>query len=71
MVGAQVGLFWWKKRHQRSYDLVTLAGLWLMPPFICVQLKFWRFLLVGGALRGGGGVRVSVAHAALQLRVQH
>jgi hypothetical protein len=24
----------------------TLVGLWLMPPLICVQLHFWRFIVV-------------------------
>uniref|UniRef100_A0A7S3QMI0 RING-type domain-containing protein n=1 Tax=Dunaliella tertiolecta TaxID=3047 RepID=A0A7S3QMI0_DUNTE len=46
MVGAQAALFLWRKKHQRSYDLVTLIGLWLMPPMLCVQLKFWRFIVV-------------------------
>lgn len=46
MIGAQMGLFLWKKRHQKSYDLVTLIGLWIMPALFCVQLKFYRFLLI-------------------------
>ncbi|GAX79188.1 hypothetical protein CEUSTIGMA_g6628.t1 [Chlamydomonas eustigma] len=46
LVGAQTALFWWKKRHTQSYNLVTLIGLWLMPAIFSVQLKFWRFLLV-------------------------
>lgn len=46
MVGAQTGLFLWKKRHRKSYELVTLIGLWLMPALFSFHLKFWRFLLV-------------------------
>ena len=30
MLGAQTGLFWWKRKHKRSYELVTLLGLWLV-----------------------------------------
>lgn len=46
MVGAQAGLFYWKKRHKRSYELVTLVGLWVMPAIISLQLHFWRFIAV-------------------------
>lgn len=46
MLGAQAGLFWWKSKHKKSYELVTLTGLWLMPAIFSVQLHFWRFILV-------------------------
>ena len=46
MVGAQTGLFLWKKRSRKTYELVTLIGLWLMPAIFSFHLKFWRFLLV-------------------------
>jgi len=46
MILAQTGLFWWKKNHKRSYELVTLLGLWLFPAITCVVLRFWRFLTV-------------------------
>ncbi|EFJ52149.1 hypothetical protein VOLCADRAFT_120375 [Volvox carteri f. nagariensis] len=46
MVGAQTALFLWKKRHRKSYELVTLLGLWLMPALFSLHLHFWRFLLV-------------------------
>ncbi|PNW85410.1 hypothetical protein CHLRE_03g185100v5 [Chlamydomonas reinhardtii] len=46
MVGAQTALFLWKKRHRKSYELVTLLGLWLMPAIFSVHLRFWRFLLI-------------------------
>ena len=46
MIGAQSALVRWRRSHKRSYDLVTLIGLWLVPPIISVQLFFWRFLLV-------------------------
>ncbi|GLC38944.1 hypothetical protein PLESTB_000464200 [Pleodorina starrii] len=46
MVGAQTALFMWKKRHRKSYELVTLLGLWLMPALFSLHLHFWRFLLI-------------------------
>ena len=46
MVVAQSALVRWRKKHQRSYDLVTLIGLWMVPAAISVQLQFWRFLAV-------------------------
>eukprot|EP00195_Chlamydomonas_chlamydogama_P012155 CAMPEP_0202897870 /NCGR_PEP_ID=MMETSP1392-20130828/6528_1 /ASSEMBLY_ACC=CAM_ASM_000868 /TAXON_ID=225041 /ORGANISM="Chlamydomonas chlamydogama, Strain SAG 11-48b" /LENGTH=379 /DNA_ID=CAMNT_0049583633 /DNA_START=134 /DNA_END=1273 /DNA_ORIENTATION=- len=46
MLGAQTALFLWKRKHQHSYDLVTLIGLWLMPAIFSLQLKFWRFIMV-------------------------
>lgn len=48
MLGAQTALFVWKKKHKRSYELVTLVGLWLIPAVISLQLHFWRFLTVWG-----------------------
>ena len=39
----QSALVWWKKRHRRSYELVSLAGLWLVPAGLALQFRFWRF----------------------------
>lgn len=44
LVLAQLGLVWWKSKHKRSYDMVTLLGLWLIPPTISIHLKFWVFV---------------------------
>ncbi|KAI8467837.1 MAG: hypothetical protein J3K34DRAFT_460175 [Monoraphidium minutum] len=52
ILGAQTGLVVWKKKHKRSYELVTLLGLWMMPAIFSLHLKFWRFLLVWGAFSG-------------------
>lgn len=46
MIGAQAALVAWRKRHRRSYELSTLMGLWLVPPVLCLQVGFYRFLLV-------------------------
>jgi len=55
MLGAQAGLFYWKSKHKRSYELVTLTGLWLMPAIFSLQLHFWRFLLAWGAYTAATG----------------
>lgn len=39
----QSALVCWKKRHRRSYELVSLAGLWLVPAGLALQFRFWRF----------------------------
>jgi hypothetical protein len=31
MIGAQFGIFAWKKQHPASFMLVTLVGLWVIP----------------------------------------
>jgi len=46
MVAAQVLLYFWRKKHPRSYQLVTLLGLWLIPPVLSYELSFWRFVVV-------------------------
>ncbi|KAG1654225.1 hypothetical protein FOA52_004501 [Chlamydomonas sp. UWO 241] len=46
MLGAQTALFYWKKKDRKSYDLVTLMGLWTVPAIVSVQLRFWKFMLV-------------------------
>eukprot|EP00887_Chlorella_sp_A99_P007802 scaffold20.g7802.t1 len=46
MFGFQSALVFWHKRHKRSYDLVQLLGLFLVPAAICLHAGFWRFLAV-------------------------
>lgn len=43
LCGVQSLLVWWKKAHRRSYELVSLAGLWLVPAGLALQFRFWRF----------------------------
>lgn len=35
-----------RSKHKRSYELVTLLGLWLMPAIFSFQLHFWRFIVL-------------------------
>lgn len=56
MIGAQGGLVRWRKLHKRSYELVTLIGLWLVPAIISLHLMFWRFLIVWSGYSGVTGM---------------
>ena len=44
--GAQLLLFQWKKLHMKSYNVVTLFGLWAFPGYIAFSLMFERMMLV-------------------------
>jgi RING finger protein 121 len=46
MILAQSALVAWRRRARRSYELVTLVGLFLIPPVISVQIGAWRFVAV-------------------------
>ncbi|CAG9465085.1 unnamed protein product [Pedinophyceae sp. YPF-701] len=46
IVLAQLALVQWRKRHKRSYDVVSLIGLWFVPFGIAIRLGFVRFILV-------------------------
>merc|ERR1711860_475504 len=41
---AQVVLVEWRKRHFRSYQSVTLFGMWLVPLVLCIRSYWWRFV---------------------------
>ena len=55
VVLSQAALVHWKKTHRRSYELVTLVGLWLIPPIISLFGHFWRFLGVWAFFSGVTG----------------
>ncbi|CAH1268167.1 RNF121 [Branchiostoma lanceolatum] len=40
---AQILLVQWKQRHARSYNAVTLFGLWTIPLYFTLKLLWWRF----------------------------
>jgi RING finger protein 121 len=46
LIASQIGLFFWKKKHYRSFQNVTLLGLWLIPSLFAFQAGFWRMLSV-------------------------
>ncbi|KAF0519131.1 RING finger protein [Gigaspora margarita] len=47
LLGFQLVILYWKQRHYRSFQLVTLVGLWLIPMYIFgIQAHFWRFMTI-------------------------
>jgi len=46
LILSQVGLFWWKKKYYRSFQNVTLVGLWAIPFIFCIYLGWFRFIFV-------------------------
>jgi RING finger protein 121/175 len=43
--GMQLGLKWWKQRHPRSFQVVSLGGLWAFPAVSAAVGGGWRFLV--------------------------
>ncbi len=43
---AQILLFLWRQKHFKSYQLVTLLGLWLIPLGVCIKMWFIRMTIV-------------------------
>lgn len=43
---AQIILFVWRQKHFKSYQIVTLFGLWVIPVVVCVKARFWLMLTV-------------------------
>uniref|UniRef100_G3SVI1 Ring finger protein 175 n=1 Tax=Loxodonta africana TaxID=9785 RepID=G3SVI1_LOXAF len=48
LVIAQVVLVQWRQRHRRSYNLVTLLQMWVVPLYFTIKLYGWRFLSLWG-----------------------
>lgn len=65
VVFAQSGLVHWRKKHKRSYELVTLIGMWIVPPIISIFGEFWRFIAVRFVINIGGVGTVIVFHCVL------
>ena len=40
----QIILVQWRQRHFRSYQLVSLLGMWVIPPLLSFQNRWWRFI---------------------------
>lgn len=43
---AQVVLVMWKLQHKKSYHVITLFGMWVIPLYISVRAEFWRMISV-------------------------
>ncbi|XP_039090280.1 RING finger protein 175 isoform X1 [Hyaena hyaena] len=48
LVVAQIVLVQWRQRHGRSYNLVTLLQMWVIPLYFTIKLYWWRFLSMWG-----------------------
>ncbi|XP_041075476.1 RING finger protein 175 isoform X1 [Polyodon spathula] len=48
LVIAQIVLVQWKQRHCRSYNMVTLVQMWVVPLYFTIKLYWWRFLSTWG-----------------------
>ncbi|XP_073189460.1 E3 ubiquitin ligase RNF121 isoform X4 [Lepidochelys kempii] len=46
LVVAQLLLVQWKQRHPRSYNMVTLFQMWVVPLYFTAKLHWWRFLVI-------------------------
>lgn len=46
IVVAQILLFLWKQKRPRSYQTVTLFGLWMIPIVTSLHFVFWKMVLV-------------------------
>ncbi|KAL3234006.1 hypothetical protein MRX96_022762 [Rhipicephalus microplus] len=46
VVIAQIILVNWKKLHFKSYQRVTMVGMWLIPLCISVHSYWWRFVFI-------------------------
>ncbi|XP_028377820.1 RING finger protein 175 [Phyllostomus discolor] len=48
LIVAQIVLVQWRQRHGRSYNLVTLLQMWVVPLYFTIKLYWWRFLSMWG-----------------------
>ncbi len=40
LIGSQIGLYWWKKKYYRSFQNVTLIGLWVIPFILSMLMGY-------------------------------
>ncbi|XP_015520256.1 E3 ubiquitin ligase Rnf121 isoform X1 [Neodiprion pinetum] len=46
LIVAQVFLVEWKKRHYKSYQMITLLAMWVIPLVLCIRNQWWRFIFL-------------------------
>jgi len=46
ILASQIGLHWWKRKSFRSFQIVTLVGLWVLPFSWSVYVYAWKFLVL-------------------------
>lgn len=45
MIVAQIVLLEWKRRHFKSFQVVTSLALWLIPFIMSLRMSYWRFIV--------------------------
>ena len=51
----------WRLTYPRSYETVTLFGLWILPVVYCLRLYWWRFIAVWMVYSLGSGYIIFLA----------
>ncbi|XP_046623699.1 RING finger protein 121 isoform X1 [Neodiprion virginianus] len=46
LIVVQVFLVEWKKRHYKSYQMITLLAMWVIPLVLCIRNQWWRFIFL-------------------------
>lgn len=46
LVVAQAGLVLWKQRSPRSFELISLLGMLILPPLYAIWHHYWRFMTI-------------------------
>eukprot|EP00160_Parvularia_atlantis_P017105 Unigene5746_Nuclearia_a/m.17559 Unigene5746_Nuclearia_a/g.17559 ORF Unigene5746_Nuclearia_a/g.17559 Unigene5746_Nuclearia_a/m.17559 type:complete len:309 (+) Unigene5746_Nuclearia_a:302-1228(+) len=44
LTATQIGMLAWKRNHPKSFQRVTLLGLWIIPVIVSLRMGFWRFV---------------------------
>lgn len=61
MIGAQIGVFWWKKRYPSSFLRVSLAVLWAVPAALSLYSGYVRFIVIWLAFSVITGLVISMS----------
>eukprot|EP01084_Bolivina_argentea_P084433 152689_1 len=46
VIACQMLIYFWKRKHPRSFFIATLLGLWIFPIIMSVQLHYWRMICI-------------------------
>ncbi|OTF77571.1 RING finger protein 121-like protein, partial [Euroglyphus maynei] len=42
----QIILIYWRKKHFKSYQNVSMFGMWIIPIFVSAYQQYWRFIII-------------------------
>ncbi|XP_027194210.2 E3 ubiquitin ligase RNF121 [Dermatophagoides pteronyssinus] len=43
---SQILLIYWRKKHFKSYQNVSMFGMWIIPLFLSAYQHYWRFIII-------------------------